>query len=204
MRVLCVLAHPKPESFTGALLERFAAGLAQSGHQAEIADLYREDFDPCYSEEDFDNYRGKAPLAPDIVREQQRARGADALALFFPLWWWSFPAILKGWADRVFRGDFAVREAEGQVVGALTYRKAVILTPAAASRDDFRRYGYHAALQRQVDPGIFGYCGLADVETYIFPNVDSDPAARVEHLQKAFDIGRDFDTTSGRGNQPLQ
>jgi len=204
MRVLCVLAHPKPESFTAALLERFAAGLAQSGHQAEIADLYREGFDPCYSAEDFDNYRGKAPLPPEILREQQRARDVDALALFFPLWWWSFPAILKGWIDRVFRSDFALHEIDGQLVGALGYRKAVIITPAAASRDDFRRYGYHGALQRQVDAGIFGFCGVADVETYIFPNVDSDPAARIEHLQKTFEIGRDFDTTSGRGNQPLQ
>ena len=203
MKVLCVLAHPKRESFTRALLDRFAEGLAEAGHAHEVADLYREGFDPCYSEADFDNYRGKGPLAEPILREQARLAGAEALALFFPLWWWSFPAILKGWVDRVFRHDFALRYVEGEPVGLLTQQKAVVMCPAAADRAAFRRYGYHSALQRQIDAGILDYCGIEDVETFIFPDVDSDPAARAAHLQKAFEIGRDFAETSGLGCQPL-
>lgn len=203
MKVLCVLAHPRRMSFTRALLDRFAEGLVESGHEYEIADLYRENFDPCYSEEDFDNYRGEGPLPDEIRREQARAAGADALALFFPVWWWSFPAILKGWIDRVFRHDFAVQYIDGAPVGLLAQRKAVLICPAAADRAAFRKYGYHSALQRQVDAGILGYCGIADVETFIFPDVDSDPAARAAHLEKAFEIGRDFSETSGLGSQPL-
>lgn len=50
MRVLVVFAHPRRTSFTGALLGWFISGLREAGHCAEVADLYREGFDPCLRE----------------------------------------------------------------------------------------------------------------------------------------------------------
>jgi NAD(P)H dehydrogenase (quinone) len=43
----------------------------------------------------------------DIAREQAKLLWADALILQFPLWWFSMPAILKGWVERVYAYGFA-------------------------------------------------------------------------------------------------
>ena len=39
--------------------------------------------------------------------EQDKLRWADALILQFPLWWFTMPAILKGWVERVYAYGFA-------------------------------------------------------------------------------------------------
>ena len=50
----------------------------------------------------------------DVLREQARVRAADGLAFIAPVWWFGFPAILKGWIERVFTHGFAYRlTAEG-------------------------------------------------------------------------------------------
>ena len=41
-------------------------------------------------------------LMADIAEHQAALEWSDRLLLVFPLWWWSMPAILKGWIDRVF------------------------------------------------------------------------------------------------------
>src|SRR5690606_2449016 len=38
----------------------------------------------------------------DIQAELDKLLACDLLILQFPLWWFSVPAILKGWIDRVF------------------------------------------------------------------------------------------------------
>jgi putative NADPH-quinone reductase len=53
MRVLVVFAHPKRDSFTGRLLDSFAQGLEEAGHDVEIADLYGERFQPLLVPDDY-------------------------------------------------------------------------------------------------------------------------------------------------------
>ena len=100
MHLLAVFCHPRRDSFTGALLDSFASGVREAGHQVELADLYREGFDPSFRAEDYAQFRSE-PMPGEILAEQRRVDRADALAFVFPVWWWSFPAMLKGWIDRV-------------------------------------------------------------------------------------------------------
>src|SRR3546814_7404764 len=41
-------------------------------------------------------------LAEDIKEEIAKVQAADLVVFTFPLFWFSIPAILKGWIDRVF------------------------------------------------------------------------------------------------------
>lgn len=43
----------------------------------------------------------------DVAKEQQELLWADSVILQFPLWWYSMPAIRKGWVDRVYAYGFA-------------------------------------------------------------------------------------------------
>jgi NAD(P)H dehydrogenase (quinone) len=102
MRILLVLAHPLEESFTASVAETVRAKLASNGHVVDLLDLYREDFDPRlkpserarYFEPDYDPSEAEPFVS--------RLKAADGLVLVFPQWWFNFPAILKGFFDRVF------------------------------------------------------------------------------------------------------
>lgn len=70
---------------------------------------------------DLDLYHGDARALPDeVLREQQRVERADMLVFVFPIYWWSVPALLKGWFDRVLTVNWAYKVAEdGRIVGNL-------------------------------------------------------------------------------------
>jgi NAD(P)H dehydrogenase (quinone) len=191
MHVLIVLSHPVRQSFTAALKDRFERGLVAAGHTAELADLHAEAFDPRMTVADFAQFDGDgATLPAAIVCEQERLARADVLSLVFPVYWWSFPAMLKGWIDRVMTQGFAYDFTLERSRGLLKTRKAILLGSGGSSHATYRRYGYHGAMQRQIDAGILGYCGIADVETHIFPAVGAGDAVHAAHLARAEEIGR--------------
>ena len=118
MHLLAVYAHPLRQAYTGAILDAFLAGLTEAApHTTEVADLYREGFEMRLQPEDYAQFRGES-MPEEIRREQARVDRADALAFVFPVWWWSFPAILKGWFDRVFSEGWAYNFEPGHVAGA--------------------------------------------------------------------------------------
>ena len=102
MRILLVLAHPLEESFAAGVAETVRSKLAANGHTVDVLDLYREGFDPRLTPSEraryFEPGYDPAEAEPYISRLKQ----ADGLVLVFPHWWFNFPAILKGFFDRVF------------------------------------------------------------------------------------------------------
>ncbi|MDQ3646404.1 MAG: NAD(P)H-dependent oxidoreductase, partial [Actinomycetota bacterium] len=106
MHVLTVFDHPQRKHFPGVVLDAFVEGIVQAGHTAEVADLHAEGFDPRFNDADHAHFWGE-PRPADSVREAVRVEAADALAFVFPVYWWSFPALLKGWIDRVFTAGWA-------------------------------------------------------------------------------------------------
>jgi NAD(P)H dehydrogenase (quinone) len=191
MKVLTVFAHPRRRSFTGALLDRFVAGASEAGHELEIADLYREGFTTFFTPDDYAQFEG-GPMPDDVRREQARIDAAEGLAFVYPFWWWSFPAILKNWIDRVFCEGWAYHfELEGSK-GLLSDRPVVILGSCGSSARTFRRYGCHEAVHNEIDIGTFGYCGLSSVRRHMFYEVDDRPDLRERYLAEAGEIGRRF------------
>ena len=122
--VLYVFAHPDAYSFNAQL---FAAGYrALSTHSnVEVSNLYAMGFDPVLSQRDLgpdgtdtepagsstflEQWRKRTlddALPADVTREQEKLRRADLVIFHFPLWWYSLPALLKGWIDRVLSAGF--------------------------------------------------------------------------------------------------
>ncbi|MEC5318705.1 NAD(P)H-dependent oxidoreductase [Brenneria populi subsp. brevivirga] len=122
MKVLIVYAHPEPTSLNGSLNEFAVRRLVAAGHQVQVSDLYAMSWkavldggddtakpagDPVDPALDSQRAYKLGTQSPDISAEQEKLRQADALILQFPLWWFSMPAILKGWVDRVYANGFA-------------------------------------------------------------------------------------------------
>ncbi|MBK1611986.1 NAD(P)H dehydrogenase [Rubrivivax gelatinosus] len=122
MKVLIVYAHPEPRSLNGALKDFAVQRLERAGHEVQVSDLYAMRWKAALDAGDdrahppgarFDASANSkrafdtGTQSADIEAEQAKLRWADALILQFPLWWFSMPAILKGWVDRVYACGFA-------------------------------------------------------------------------------------------------
>jgi putative NADPH-quinone reductase len=126
MRVLVLYAHPNPESYGAALHRTVVSALEGAGHVVDDCDLYAEGFDPVLTYHERMAYHdvpgNRAPVA-DYVR---RLEHAEALVLVFPVWNFGFPAILKGFLDRVFLPGVSFRIENGLVQPNLTHLKRLV------------------------------------------------------------------------------
>jgi NAD(P)H dehydrogenase (quinone) len=117
MNVLIVYAHPEPRSLNGSLKDFTVEHLEGAGHTVQVSDLYAMNWKASLDANDTMERHGSERFyaslesrhafenglqSEDIEREQQKLIWADAVILQFPLWWFSMPAILKGWVERVY------------------------------------------------------------------------------------------------------
>lgn len=188
MHALVVVAHPDQDSFTHAVA-RAVTGEIHSPHSFEIADLIAEGFDPRYAAADLALFRNQAEPPADVLTEQQRLDAADALVLVYPVYWWSFPGVLKGWIDRVFTHGWAYEERpDGKIDKKMGRLQVHLLGIGGANLRTYARRGYYAAMRTQIDEGIFDYIGapVKTSELILLPDADSTET----HLETARQTGR--------------
>ncbi|GGA87231.1 NAD(P)H dehydrogenase (quinone) [Brucella endophytica] len=182
MHALIVVSHPKKDALTHAVAKEVAAGITAGGQNtAEIADLAGEGFDPRYSEKDVATFLRHTPAPSDVVAEQARVDRADALVLVYPVYWWSFPGLLKGWVDRVFSNGWAYDETpETGVVKKLQRLKVHLVAIGGADLRTYARRGYFGAMRTLIEQGIFDYCGAPVVTSeLLLPPEDGDWTPRL-------------------------
>ncbi|HMN71175.1 MAG TPA: NAD(P)H-dependent oxidoreductase [Rhodoblastus sp.] len=101
MKCLVALAHPLNDSFCASLARDVCDELRKGGAEVAFVDLYARDFDPRLTGLERKAYYGAADTT-GVQTELAELLQAEALVLVFPTWWFGFPAILKGWFDRVW------------------------------------------------------------------------------------------------------
>jgi NAD(P)H dehydrogenase (quinone) len=126
MRFLVLYAHPVPESFVAALHRTVVETLRRTGHEVDDCDLYAERFDPVLSYEERVHYLevpANRRAVEDYVRRVEQAEG---LILVFPVWNFGFPAILKGFLDRVFLPGVSFTLVDGLATPNLMHLKTLV------------------------------------------------------------------------------
>lgn len=142
MNIFYIYAHPHESSFNAQLKNHAIQFLISKGIQVELSDLYAMHFKAVADWDDFAINRYEAPvqyfetqimayeqnaIASDITAEINKIKNADLLIFQFPLWWFSMPAILKGWFDRVFVKKFAYNTGEILKNGLLRGKNALMV-----------------------------------------------------------------------------
>ena len=135
MKILVLYAHPVETSFNAGLHRLVVERLTVGGHEVDDCDLYAEDFDPRLTRAErlaYHDARGPDDAADPYVA---RLLHAEALVLCFPVWNYGYPAILKGFFDRVFLPGVSFRLVDGRVQPSLhNIRKVVAVTSYGGSR----------------------------------------------------------------------
>ena len=102
MKTLIVIAHPLPDSLCQALAQVAIKSLTAAGHEVMVENLYDAGFSPILTEAERQSYYRLPFDASAIAGQVERLLATEALVLVFPTWWFGFPAMLKGWFDRVW------------------------------------------------------------------------------------------------------
>lgn len=180
MNVLIIYAHPNPQSFNAAMRDTAVKTLTKNGHTVLVSDLYAMRFKAVLDQDDFlqrkkpDEFKPEGEqlhaaktgtFVEDLQREIEKVRWADLLLFQFPLWWTSFPAIMKGWIDRVFAPGIAFNAAEERHydAGLLKGKKAMLAFTAGSSKEMYSRGGVHGditSLLTYITHAIFEYVGM--------------------------------------------
>lgn len=102
MRVLMVRVHPVRESLLQTAGDRAVNAITRAGHELRQLDLYADGFEPIVSEEEWREHDSGAALPSSLQSYADALQWAEHLVLVYPTWFGGFPAMLKGWLDRVW------------------------------------------------------------------------------------------------------
>ncbi|MCU9950985.1 NAD(P)H-dependent oxidoreductase [Pseudomonas sp. PDM13] len=217
MNVLIVFAHPEPRSLNGALKDFTVQRLQAAGHAVQVSDLYAMgwkspidagdslDRDPeARFDASLDSKRAFASgrQSADIAAEQDKLRWADALILQFPLWWFSMPAILKGWVDRVYAYGFAYGVGEHSDVrwgnrygeGSMAGKRAMLLVTTGGWDSHYSERGINGPMDDLLFPiqhGILHYPGFDVLPPFVVHRTSRVDAARFASIQQ--ELGQRLD-----------
>ncbi|MFH8371777.1 NAD(P)H-dependent oxidoreductase [Streptomyces sp. NPDC018031] len=205
-KILVVSAHPEPRSLNASLTAFAVEHLRTAGHEVRVSDLYAMKWKATADADDFpdDVVDGRLEvmaaseratlagrLSPDVAAEQEKVRWSDAVILQFPMWWFSAPAILKGWIDRVFTCGFgygpAVPPPYGQ--GPLAGRRALLSVTVGARETSFSDRGVHGRLADVLHPvqhGLFWFTGMAPLEPFAVYGSNAVPVERFEAARREY------------------
>lgn len=121
MRVLVLHSHPQDTSYGRALYHQTCESLAAAGHEVDGCDLYAEGFDPVLSREDRDIYHDVPQNRAKVDPYCQRLLKAEGLVIVTPVWNFGFPAMLKGYFDRVWLPGVSFHLEDGSLTPTLRH-----------------------------------------------------------------------------------
>jgi putative NADPH-quinone reductase len=135
MKIFVLYAHPVETSFNAGLHRLIVERLTAAGHDVDDCDLNAEAFDPRLTRAERLAYHDERSLADPAGPYIERLLAADALVLSFPVWNFGYPAILKGFFDRVFLPGVSFKLVDGKVWPTLhNIRKVAAVTTYGGSR----------------------------------------------------------------------
>lgn len=185
MKVLIVHAHPEPQSFTTAMRDLAVETLQGQGHEVQVSDLYAMNWNPVASAADFVERENpeylvyaleqrlgvkKGCLAADIQGELDKLLWADTLILNFPLYWFSVPAILKGWLDRVLVSGVCYGGKRFYDQGGLSGKRVLVSLTLGGREHMFGDGAIHGLLEDMLRPllrGTLAYVGMDVLQPFV-------------------------------------
>jgi NAD(P)H dehydrogenase (quinone) len=207
LNVFIVYAHHEPGSFTGAMKNAAIRTLEDQGHNVTLSDLYGQGFSAVAQKWDFVTVSGshfnymleqkhsanlQNSFSPDIVGEIQKLQNADIVLIISPIWWFSVPAILKGWFDRVLAMGVAWDTGRFYENGLMRGKQAMLAVCGGHPAEFFKVNGRHRANPHQLlhplNHSTLAFCGFNVHEPFIALNVMSANDASREKALKDFEF----------------
>ena len=179
MRHAVILSHPDPASFNASAAKTYAAAVRALGQPVEISDLYAEGFDPRLSAGELP-WNAHYSVPPAIAAERARVDAADVIVFVYPLWFNAPPAMLKGYAERVFGMGFGYGPGDLGTRPLLMGKSLVSISTSGAPNSWVGQTGALDRLRLGFDDHLAAVCGFSVIDHLhiggVTPGVRADAA----------------------------
>ncbi|KGD83940.1 putative NADPH-quinone reductase [Pantoea sp. PNA 14-12] len=163
--VYIVWSHPRRNSLTAQMVHSLRQRAEARGAHVTELDLYRSDFDPVLRVEDEPEWGNPDKrYSPEVHRLFAELDNQDIIFFVFPVWWYSFPAMLKGYLERVWNYGLAYGEQN-----RLTAKTVRWLALAGGSHRSFIKYGWEKNITDHL-LGVSAYLAIRDVDVHFLYN----------------------------------
>jgi len=177
MNVFLVNAHAEPHSFNSAMFHTAQQTLRNAGHVVATSDIYSMKFDPVSDRRNFTTVKNPdffkqqieemhatevGGFAADVEAELRKMESCDLMIWQFPLWWFSLPGILKGWADRVFAMGRTYGGERFYENGVFKGKRALLSLTTGGPEAVYQKGGWNGdihAILRPIQRGILRFTG---------------------------------------------
>lgn len=110
-RVLIINGHPDKESYNFALSQAYIKGATKKNAEIQEINIRELNFNLNLQF----GYRKRTELEPDLIDAQEKLKWANHIVWFYPVWWGSVPAIMKGFLDRILLPGFAFNKRQNSL-----------------------------------------------------------------------------------------
>jgi len=186
-KVLIINGHPDPLSYNQALFNAYKEGAATTDAIISEINIGSLQFDPNLRY----GYRQRMELEPDLLDALEKIKAADHMVWVFPMWWFGYPAVMKGFIDRAFLPGITLKMIPGKVMPQqlLKGKTGRIIITADTPRW-YDRFFMHSPVINQFKKGTLALCGISPVKVhYIAPVREATPAFLQQHLDKVYKLG---------------
>lgn len=186
--ILIISAFPSSEFLGWEMAERYALGAKFSGFSVELLHLYQLEFNPILK----NGYKEIMPLEPDLIKAQELIRNADHLVWFYPNWWATFPAILKGFIDRVFLPGFAFKYRKDSLFwDKLLTNKSARIVVTMDTPPWYYNWINGAPGHKTMKKGVLEFCGISPVRITSFGPVKTASNEKIQKwLNQVYELGK--------------
>ncbi|MBA3003778.1 MAG: flavodoxin family protein [Desulfurivibrio sp.] len=187
MKCLIVTTHPLSKCLCKLLTEHVVNRLTAMKHEVVIEDLYADKFEPLLTESERNSYYSGSYDSSNFSEQANRLLEAEALVLLFPTWWFSFPAMLKGWFDRVWGPGIAYDHASdlGPIKSRLDNLRKVLVVTTLGAPWWVDRLIMWQPVKRVVKVALLGACAkkskLKYLSLYNSEKLNNESIARFKH-----------------------
>lgn len=154
-KIFILLGHPDDDSLNATLAMEYERGALEAGHEVRRMNLGDMKFDPILRQ----GYRTIQGLEPDLKMFQENVNWCDHFVIFYPTWWSSMPALLKGVFDRSWLPGFAYK-----FTGEFSWKKLmkgktarVVVT---SDNIPFAEWFLFGDTTNEIARGILGFAGF--------------------------------------------
>lgn len=163
MKTTIIYAHPWEGSYNHAILDRLIHRLQQEKICYQVIDLNKDQFDPVFSKENLILYSAGETKDESVKHYQKLLLETNELFIISPIWWYEFPAILKGFFDKVMLKEFAYNETNIGLSGLLTTVKKTTIITTSTSPKWYLRFVKGNYVEKIFIKGVLKDLGIKNV-----------------------------------------
>lgn len=176
--ILVIQGHPDPAGghLCHALADAYAQGAEGAGHRVLRVDVAKLDFPLLRSQDAFTT----SALPESLAEAGAALQKAEHVALFFPLWLGTMPALLKGFLEQLLRPGLAISYGEGGFPKGLLKGRSARVVATMGMPGFALRYWFLDAGLAVLKRNILALTGMGPIRTTRLGMVEAASPARRE------------------------